>query len=217
MSTRLTNIIIAVLIVVTIIASAIIYPQLPENVASHWNEQGEVDGYMTRFWGVALMPIALVGMVLLLLLIPLIDPLRANIAKFRDYYNVLILMLVVFMIYIHTLTLLWNLGYSQFSMNVALLPAMGFLFIIIGFLIRKAKRNFFIGIRTPWTLSNDKVWDETHRLGGIVFILSGILAVIGVFFSDYALWFVFVPLLGSVIFLVVYSYVLFERETRKSK
>ena len=81
------------------------------------------------------------------------------------------------MLYIYALTLLWNLGYTDFGMSRAMLPAMGLLFIFIGYMLRKAKRNFFIGIRTPWTLSSDKVWDETHRLGAILFMISGVLAL----------------------------------------
>ena len=79
--------------------------------------------------------------------------------------------------------------------------------------MRQAKRNFFIGIRTPWTLSSDHVWDETHRLGSILFIASGILALFGAFFPDYAIWFILVPVLGSTLFLLVYSYILYQRET----
>lgn len=95
-----------------------------------------------------------------------------------------------------------------------MLPAMGLLFIYIGWMLRKAKRNFFIGIRTPWTLSSDKVWDKTHQLGSILFMISGVLALIGSLFGSNAIWFVMVPLLGSTMFLVVYSYMLYQRETK---
>ncbi len=119
------------------------------------------------------------------------------------------------MIYIHALTLLWNLGYTNLGIGKAMLPAMGLLFIVIGSLLRKAKRNWFIGIRTPWTLSSDSVWNETHRLGSVLFMISGVLALIGGFFGGMiAFWFLFVPLIGSTIFLLVYSYVLYQRETR---
>ncbi|MFZ5879391.1 MAG: SdpI family protein, partial [Chloroflexota bacterium] len=99
--------------------------------------------------------------------------------------------------------------------SAAMLPFMGILFVAIGFMLRKAKRNYFIGIRTPWTLSSDYVWDETHRLGAILFMASGILAVIGGLFGGMiAFWLLFVPLIGSTLFLLVYSYVLYRRETK---
>jgi uncharacterized membrane protein len=119
------------------------------------------------------------------------------------------------MLYMHGLTLAWSLGYHGFKMSMAMLPFMGLLFIFIGFLLRKAKRNFFIGIRTPWTLSSDKVWDGTHRMGATLFSASGILAIIGSLFGGMvAFWLMFVPLIGSSFFLVVYSYVLYRRETK---
>ncbi len=73
------------------------------------------------------------------------------------------------------------------------------------------------GIRTPWTLSSDRVWEETHRIGAILFKASGILTILGAFSGPYAIWFVMVPLLGSSLFLVVYSYVLYRREPREAK
>ena len=119
------------------------------------------------------------------------------------------------MIYLYILTLRWNLGYTDFEMSKALLPAMGILFFFIGYMLRKAKRNFFIGIRTPWTLSSDYVWDETHRLGSVLFMVSGALAFIGSFFGGMlAFWFLFVPLIGSTLFALVYSYVLYRREVK---
>jgi uncharacterized membrane protein len=184
-------------------------------MASHWDVNDQVNGTMPRFWGVFLTPLISLGMFLLFLLIPAIDPLKANIAKFRDAFNLFIAFMVLFLVYVQGLTLAWNLGFTNFRMSTSLMPALGLLFILVGFMMRKAKRNFFIGIRTPWTLSNDKVWDETHRMGSWLFIGSGVLAIFGSFFGGMtAFWFLFVPLIGSAIFLVVYSYLLYQREVK---
>jgi uncharacterized membrane protein len=161
------------------------------------------------------MPLITTGMLLLFLVIPSIDPLKANIAKFREAFNLFIVLIIVFMLYIHGLTLAWSMGYQNFKMSTAMLPFMGVLFIAIGSMLRKAKRNFFIGIRTPWTLSSDRVWDETHRIGALLFMASGVLAIIGSFFGGMAaFWMLFVPLIGSTLFLLAYSYVLYQRETK---
>lgn len=213
MSTRNTIFITIFLIVFAVTFSLSVYGRLPEQMASHWNTTNQVDGYISRFWGAFLMPVISVGMLLLFLVIPQIDPLKANIAKFREYFNAFIVLIIGFMVYMHILTMLWNLGYDRFNMGAAMLPAMGLIFIFAGIMMRQAKRNFFIGIRTPWTLSSDHVWDETHRLGSILFIASGILALFGAFFPDYAIWFIMVPVLGSTLFLLVYSYILYQRET----
>jgi len=215
MSTRTTTIVVLLLLVGATLAGLLLWNQLPEQMASHWNQNDQVDGYMPRFWGVFLMPLVTLGMFLLFMVIPNIDPLKANIAQFRGVFNLFITFFIGFMIYIHALTLLWSLGYTSFGMSKAMLPAMGLLFILIGSLLRRAKRNWFIGIRTPWTLSNDRVWDETHRLGAILFMVSGALALIGGLFGGMiAFWFLFVPLIGSTVFLLVYSYVLYQRETK---
>jgi uncharacterized membrane protein len=170
---------------------------------------------MSKFWGVFLMPIVTLGMLALFLVIPNIDPLKANIAQFRGVFNLFITFFIGFMIYIHVLTLIWNLGHTNFGLSKAMLPAMGLLFILIGSMLRQAKRNFFIGIRTPWTLSSDTVWDKTHQLGAVLFMASGVLAVIGGFFGGMvAFWMLMVPLMGSTIFLLIYSYVLYQRETK---
>ncbi|MBI5296869.1 MAG: SdpI family protein [Chloroflexi bacterium] len=215
MSTRTTLIISSVLIVAAILAGLLLWSQLPEQMASHWNVNDQVDGYMPKFWGLFLMPLVTLGMLVLFLVVPSIDPLKANIAQFREAFNLFIVLIIGFMLYVHGLTLAWSLGYQGFKMSMAMLPFMGILFIAIGFMLRKAKRNFFIGIRTPWTLSSDSVWDETHRLGAILFMASGVLAVIGGFLGGMlAFWFLFVPLIGSTLFLLVYSYVLYRRETK---
>lgn len=215
MNTRLTTILVLVLILAATVAGLSLWNRLPEQIASHWNINDQVDGYMSKFWGVFLMPLITLGMLLLFLVIPNIDPLKANIAQFRDVFNLFIVLLVGFMVYIYALTLLWNLGYTNFGLGKAMMPALGVLFIFVGYMLRKAKRNYFIGIRTPWTLSSDKVWDETHRLGAVLFIISGLLAFIGGFFGGMiAFWMMFVPLIGSTIFLLIYSYVLYQRETK---
>jgi uncharacterized membrane protein len=214
MSTRNTIILSVVLIVIASVISAAVYDRLPEYPASHWNEASQVDGYISRFWGAFLMPIVSVGMLALFLVLPQIDPLKANVAKFRAVFNGFIALMIAFMLYAHGLTLAWNLGFDQFDMGAALLPALGLIFIFAGVMMRQAKRNYFIGIRTPWTLSSDQVWDETHRVGGTLFIASGLLALLGAFFPRYAFWLLLAPLLGSTVFLVVYSYVLYQRETK---
>jgi len=215
MSTRTTTIIVLLMLVGATLIGLLLWNRLPDPMASHWGPNDEVNGYISKFWGVFLMPLISLGMFLLFLIIPSIDPLKANIAQFRDVFNLFIVLIVAFMTYLYILTLRWNLGYTNFEMSKALLPAMGILFFFIGYMLRKAKRNFFIGIRTPWTLSSDYVWDETHRLGSVLFMVSGALAFMGSFFGGMlAFWFLFVPLIGSTLITLVYSYVLYQREVK---
>jgi len=215
MTTRLTSIIVLVLIIGATIYGALLWDQLPSPMASHWDANDQVNGYMTKFWGVFMMPLVTLGMFLLFLIIPNIDPLKANIAEFRETFNLFIAFMVGFMVYVHVLTLRWNLGHTNLGIGKAMLPVMGLLFIVIGSMLRKAKRNFFIGIRTPWTLSSDTVWERTHKLGATLFMLSGVLALIGGFIGgEIAFWLIMVPLFGSTIFLLVYSYVIYQKEVK---
>ena len=207
--------IVLLLIVAATVAGLLLWNQLPDQMASHWDANDQVNGYISKFWGVFLMPLITLGLFLLFLVIPSIDPLKANIAQFRDVFNLFITLMAAFLLYVHGLTLRWNLGYTDFGMSRAMLPAMGILFFFIGYMLRRAKRNFFIGIRTPWTLSSDKVWDETHRLGSVLFMIAGLFAFVGSFFGGTtAFWFLFVPIIGSTLITLVYSYVVYQQETR---
>jgi len=215
MSTRTTSIIVLSLIAFTVLAGILLWGQLPEQMASHWNANDEVDGYMSKFWGVFMMPLITLGMFALFAVIPNIDPLKANIAQFRGVFNWFIIFIAVFMLYVHGLTLAWSLGYQNFKMSTVMLPFLGILFIFIGYMLKRARRNFFIGIRTPWTLSSDIVWDKTHQLGSVLFMFSGAMAIIGSFFGGmFAFWLLFTPLMISVIATIIYSYILYRKETR---
>ena len=92
--------------------------------------------------------------------------------------------------------------------------ALGLLFFYAGILCENAKRNWFVGIRTPWTLSNDRVWDRTHQIGGKLFKLAGVITFLGVFFQNYAVFFILAPVLVVTVYTVVYSYVEYQKETK---
>jgi len=202
-----------IIIIACFVIGIYLYPKMPEQMASHWNAQGKVDGYMSRFWGVFLMPFVFVGLALLFIAIPRIDPLKNNIEKFRKYYDGFIILFFIFMLLVYFQTILWNLG-IEISPNLAFPILMGFLFFYIGVLLENAKRNWFIGIRTPWTLSNDKVWNKTHKLGSKMFKIAGIIALIGFLFQKYATYFILIPVLFAAFYLIVYSYFEYQKEKK---
>ena len=96
-----------------------------------------------------------------------------------------------------------------------IVPAIAILFFFIGILVENAKRNWFIGIRTPWTLSSAKVWDRTHKRGGRLFKIAAVIAFFGVFFPDYSVWMVLIPILLVSVYTIVYSYLEFKKEKKK--
>jgi len=184
---------------------------MPERMASHWNAKGQVDGYTCKNVGLFLLPCVMAGLALLFYIIPYLDPLRRNIEKFRPYYEGFIVLMSVFMLAIHYHVILWNLG-IQISTNIVLPVGLGLLFFYCGILCEHAKRNWFIGIRTPWTLSNDRVWDRTHRLGGKLFKIAGVVAFVGIAFQKYVIYFILIPMLAVSIFVIVYSFVVYQQE-----
>ena len=191
------------------------YPQMPDQMASHWNIEGVADGYFSKFWGLFLVPLIAVGLFLLFAVIPRIDPLQNNIKDFIKYYWSFIVLFMGYMLYMELIIIVWNLGVT-YNMFQALSPAIGILFISIGFIIGKSKRNWFMGIRTPWTLSSDVVWNKTHKLGKGVFIISGVIGALGFFFEGYlALLLLLAPVMVGSIFLVVYSYFEYRKSTKK--
>jgi uncharacterized membrane protein len=141
----------------------------------------------------------------MMVLIPSIDPRKANIAKFRNEYNGFVLFFSFFLAYLQVLTLIWNVG-KAFDLQTYLVPAFGGLVFYIGVLVAKAKSNYFIGIRTPWTLQDEQVWNDTHRLGGILFKISGIIAFVGILLPKFNIWLLIVPLLITSVTTIVYSY-----------
>jgi len=205
--------VIIVLILISFGLGIYLYPQMPDEMASHWNIKGEADGYMSKFWGLFLMPIILLGLFLLFILIPKIDPLKANIAKFRKYFDGFMVLIMVFLFYIYLLSIAWNLG-KRFDMSQMMVPALGILFYYCGILVENAKRNWFIGIRTPWTLSSEKVWEKTHKIGGKLFKVTGLIILLGIFFPNYAFYFILVPVLLAAFYTITYSYFEYQKETK---
>lgn len=210
---RRATVTVIVLILLSFILSIYFYSHMPEQMATHWNSQGEVNGYMPKLYGLFLMPLIITCIAILFLLIPKIDPLKENIETFSAYYNRFIIILILFFVVIQIQILLWNIG-IQIRSNVLFPIGLGFLFYYGGILMENAKRNWFIGIRTPWTLSSDGVWKKTNRIGGKLFKIAGIIAIIGSFFQDYIIFFIIVPILSIAVFTIVYSYIEYQKELK---
>jgi uncharacterized membrane protein len=212
---RKIYIVILAIIVLSFVVGFYFYPRMPLQMVSHWNAKGEADGFILKFWGLFLMPAISLGLFLLFALFPKIDPMKENIAKFRKYFDGFVLAIIIYLFYIYILTILWNLG-IYFDMAKFIIPSIAALFYFAGVLVGKAQRNFFIGIRTPWTLSSDNVWNKTHKLGSKLFKVSGIIGLLGIFFGDYAFYFVLFPVFFSAFYLIFYSYFEYQKERRKN-
>jgi len=202
---------IALVLIITAAMTIVAYPVMPDVVASHWNTAGDLNGTMPKFWGLILVPLLMYGFCALLAVLPRIDPLRKNYEKFGDYYEGFILVFAAFLFFIQLQIILWGLG-IHVSPNLAMPVMIGGLFVYLGFMMEHAEPNWFVGIRTPWTLSSDSVWKKTHQRAGALFKLAGVVSVIGILAGMYAWLFILIPAIAVAVYTVVYSYVEFRRE-----
>lgn len=200
------------IIAAAVVASAVVYPRLPETIPTHWNMDGQPDGWSSRAFGAWITPVILLGMWALFRLLPAIDPRGANYAKFGGAFEAIIDSLMLFLLGMHIVLLRAGLGYPvQIERIVPF--GVGVLLIVIGNLLPRCRPNWFVGIRTPWTLSSDRVWEKTHRFGGRLFVAAGFLIVIASL-----LWVQWVHLVLITVVLLataavlIYSYLEWKRE-----
>jgi uncharacterized membrane protein len=201
----------SVIMILLAFATAIYFePLMPQQMASHWNWQGSADGYAGKVFALFFFPFLMVILNLLFRFIPNIDPQKKNIEKFWESYDSFILVFNIFMLYLYSVTIIWNMGFKM-NMNTVLMPAFAVLFYSCGELIKNVKMNYTIGIKLPWTLANETVWDKTHKVGEKLFKLTALFTFLGAFFSQYAVWFLFIPLTISMIYLFIYSYLEYQK------
>jgi uncharacterized membrane protein len=163
-----------VLIFIAFAAAAALYSRLPEAMPTHWDASGIADGFTPKPWGPFVLPLAMLGTFALLSVLPLISPRGYDIARFRGVFDVVSLSLVGFLFLVHVLALMQGLGF-EVPMRSSIGAGAGLLIVVVGNFMGKMRRNFFIGIRTPWTLASEEVWLRTHRLGGKTFVMGGAL------------------------------------------
>lgn len=201
-----------VLIVVAFGASVLLYGQLSDPMPTHWNIRGEVDGWSSRPVGAFLLPVMAVGMLLLLRVLPRIDPRRKNYARFAGAYETVIIAAVATIVAIHGAVLAAALG-MPVAMERLMPLIVGVLFIVIGNVLPRARSNWFFGIRTPWTLSSERVWTRVHRVGGVAMVFTGFMIAAAAFMPPRVsvVLLVTVPLLLA-LWAFGYSYLLWRRE-----
>ena len=170
----------AILIAAAVIVSIGVYNKLPEMIPSHWNIYGEVDGYTPKMFGAFLSPAIMLFTWAGMKFLPKLDPRKNNYEKFEKSYLITICGLITFFMVLHLVTLSAAMGASV-SVEKIVPVIVGLIFVLIGNYLPKVKSNFFFGIKTPWTISNEVSWKKTHRLGGKLFVISGIAIILSSF------------------------------------
>jgi uncharacterized membrane protein len=193
------------------------YPFLPERVISHWNYAGQPDGYSSRAFQAWFFPILLVGIYALFLVMPLLDPKKERYAEFADVYNIFRNLIITVMAIVFGAATMFNLGWNV-NIGAIVGGTIGIMMIVLGNYMGKIKRNWFVGIKTPWTLSSENVWNKTHRLGGRFFVAWGLVIIIAPWLPAYMALPLFIGgAVSAVIGTFIYSYIYYRQEKKAKK
>jgi uncharacterized membrane protein len=196
----------------TLVAWLIALPHLPATMPIHWGANGEADGFATKINAMILTVGIMVLIYFVIAFVPRIDPRKENYKYFSKTYNIVLNAVLLLFFFVNMSTILQGLGYNVPMSYIAPIMA-GLVFIIIGNHLQRVRSNYFMGIRTPWTLSNETVWKKTHRLSGKLFFIGGLLILISAFLPD---GYKSVIMWGSIVLCVavpyLYSYLAYKKE-----
>jgi len=190
------------------------YARLPESIATQWDAQGVPNGYSPRLWVVAMLPLVILVVTGLFNVTPVIDPRRANYPKFWDTYWLIANAILAFVGVAHVLVIAHGMGYTV-PVERLLPLGLGLLLAFLGNYLTRVQPNWFVGVRTPWTLSSDTVWRKTHRTAAWLLVVGGLVIAGSAFTPGMA----FVPIMVATVAVVtlipvVQSYVLWKREQK---
>ncbi len=198
------------LLVGMFLLAAITWQSAPDRIPTHWGADGRVNGYGGKLEGLLLIPLVAFILYLLFLVLPRLDPLHANYARFSGAYTTFRFSILLFMALMYLLVHLWIRGY-QVPINMIAPMLVGIFFVVLGGVLGRVRPNWFVGIRTPWTLSSKLSWTKTHRVARWVFTLLGLgLIVSGLLRSVAALVVVIAALAVCIFGIIFYSYVVWR-------
>jgi uncharacterized membrane protein len=200
------------------IYSFIVWNKIPDRVPTHFDFKGEPDDYSSKAFALLLLPVMNVVVYFILFFVPRIDPRKKNYAAFGTSYQNIRLLIHLFFVGMFIFITQTTSGGQPLKLS-AFLSGLLLFFALLGNYMRTVRSNFFVGIRTPWTLSNDVVWRKTHELGGRIWFYSGIvLAIVVYFLPEMAAMIVTgCGMFVIVIIPVVYSYIEYQKLTSDSE
>lgn len=199
-------IITSLIILIPIVIGLILWDKLPDQVPMHWNAQGEVDSYGTKFQAVFLMPLVLVAFHWICILGTSLDPKKQNI---NDKMVTLVLWIIpIISLLCNSMMYATALGHKV-NVEIIMPLFMGALFVVIGNYMPKCKQSYTVGIKLPWTLDNEENWNKTHRLAGFLWVIGGVIIMATAFLG--AFWLFFIVLIPMVVIPFVYSYLLYKK------
>ena len=196
----------SVMILLPIVAGVILWNQLPEQIPTHWNATGEIDGWSSKAFGVFGLPAILLGVQWLCVLGTCADPKKANHAE--KILHLVFWIIPLLSIFLSVLTYMAAMG-KQVHVEVIMPVSVGLVLTIVGNYLPKCKQNYTIGIKIPWTLNSEENWNRTHRFAGRLWVLCGLVIILTGFVGVFWISFGIVLLMALVPF--VYSYLLHRK------
>lgn len=197
------------------IVTVAVYPRLPDFVPTHWNLHNQPNGYSHKYMLFVLGPGFMAGIMLLMPALPWLSPKNFEVDSFRSSYLQIMLMLVCMFAYFQGLIIWGALGHSM-NVGRAVIGGVCLLFALLGNLMGKIRRNFYIGIRTPWTIANERVWNATHRFAAKTLVIGGL---IGLLFTAAGVdgWPLLALLLAAALIPVIYSLVFYKQLEKRGE
>lgn len=199
-------IITSIITLLPILAGLILWNQLPDQMPTHWNAAGEIDGWSNKLFAVFGFPLILVGAHWLGVIATFSDPKKAGHPE--KILHMIFWFIPILSVVVHALTYAAALG-KEVKMELILPVILGLLFTIIGNYLPKCKQNYTIGIKVPWTLDSEENWNRTHRLAGRLWVVCGLIILFTGFFS--LTWIILPTALLMVLVPFVYSYMLYRK------
>lgn len=203
------------LIVAVLGATAAVYSQLPAVVPVHWDAHGNINGWGAKWTLIVINPAVMAGILLLFTVLPWLSPRHFEVDTFRSTYLYIMVVILAVLAYIHMLLLAAGLSLG-IDINRAIMGGISLLIALLGNVLGKVRRNFYVGVRTPWTIANEQVWNATHRLAAKTLFAGGLLALLCVLFRG-PFWLPVSIILVAALIPVLYSLVYYKQLERTGK
>ena len=203
-----TIIISSIVTILPMLAGFVLWNKLPEKMPTHWNFEGEIDGWSGKPFAVIFLPLIMLAFHLICTLATSCDPKTQNFNN--KVFGIVLWICPVLSLMCMTATYAAALGYDV-RIEFIIPLFMGVLFLIIGNYLPKCKQNYTIGIKIPWTMNDEENWNKTHRLAGFIWTVGSIVIIVGAFFKDAVVYTTFIPIAVMVVVPMVYSYIYYRK------
>jgi uncharacterized membrane protein len=197
------------------IATLVAYPHLPDMVPTHWDIHNHPNGYSPKGIIFIFGPGFMTAIMVLMYFLPWLSPRQFEVDTFRSTYLYLMLLIVALLAYAYAVILWVGTGH-QVNVGRTIIGGISLLFALMGNVLGKVRRNFYVGVRTPWALANERVWNATHRFAAKTFVIAGLTGLL-LSLLNIKGWLPIVPLLAAGLAPVAYSLIFYKQLEKRGE